>query len=240
MTPKISTIASQGRGVQEDIFLFLHPPLSLLSSIFFPFHFPISSPSPFLLLLFIFPSTSPQGFSEDELQPPMESTWKWKCQLLSRVRLFATPWTVAHQAPLSLEFFRQEYWSRLPFQIFLTQGSDRVSCIAGGFLTIWATRQALSSPLFNDLESASLSSEFWLISELDDHSLCPSSQDFKAEGIYVASPFLIPLWVCLSFSKSGTGCLESHGLVGRLGIGFHGGWGMGGGQRCFYQQVDGT
>ena len=29
--------------------------------------------------------------------------------------LFATPWTVAHQAPPSMEFFRQEYWSRLPF-----------------------------------------------------------------------------------------------------------------------------
>ena len=56
----------------------------------------------------------------------------------------------------------------------------------------------------------------------------------------MALPFLIPLWVCLSFSKSGTGCLESHGLVGRLEIGFHAGWGMGGGQRCFYQQVDGT
>ena len=27
----------------------------------------------------------------------------------------ATPWTVAHQAPLSVEFFRQEYWSELPF-----------------------------------------------------------------------------------------------------------------------------
>ena len=34
---------------------------------------------------------------------------------LSQVRLFATPWTVAHQAPLSLGFPRQEYWSRLPF-----------------------------------------------------------------------------------------------------------------------------
>ena len=29
----------------------------------------------------------------------------------SRVRLFATPWTVTHQAPLSVEFSRQEYWS---------------------------------------------------------------------------------------------------------------------------------
>ena len=36
-------------------------------------------------------------------------------QLLSRVRLFTTPWTVALQAPLSLEFSRQEYWSGLPF-----------------------------------------------------------------------------------------------------------------------------
>ena len=35
-------------------------------------------------------------------------------QLLSRVQLFATPWTAAHQAPLSMGFFRQEYWSRLP------------------------------------------------------------------------------------------------------------------------------
>ena len=36
-------------------------------------------------------------------------------QSLSHVQLFATPWTVAHQAPLSTEFSRQEYWDRLPF-----------------------------------------------------------------------------------------------------------------------------
>ena len=34
---------------------------------------------------------------------------------LSRVRLFVTPWTVAYQAPLSIGFSRQEYWSGLPF-----------------------------------------------------------------------------------------------------------------------------
>ena len=34
---------------------------------------------------------------------------------LSRVRLFVTPWTVAYQAPPSVEFSRQEYWSRLLF-----------------------------------------------------------------------------------------------------------------------------
>ena len=35
--------------------------------------------------------------------------------VLSRVRLFATLWTVAHQGPLSMKFSRQEYWNRLPF-----------------------------------------------------------------------------------------------------------------------------
>ena len=40
---------------------------------------------------------------------------KVKLKSFSRVRLFATPWTVACQAPLSLGFSRQEYWSGLPF-----------------------------------------------------------------------------------------------------------------------------
>ena len=40
---------------------------------------------------------------------------KVKVKSLSRVRLFVTPWTVAHQAPPSMEFSRQEYWSGLPF-----------------------------------------------------------------------------------------------------------------------------
>ena len=37
------------------------------------------------------------------------------CELLSRVCLFVTPWTVACQVPLSMEFSRQEHWSGLPF-----------------------------------------------------------------------------------------------------------------------------
>ena len=35
--------------------------------------------------------------------------------MLRRFRLFVTPWTVAHQAPLSMDFSRQEYWSGLPY-----------------------------------------------------------------------------------------------------------------------------
>ena len=40
---------------------------------------------------------------------------KVKVKLLSHVQLFGTPWTVAYQAPQSMEFPRQEYWSGLPF-----------------------------------------------------------------------------------------------------------------------------
>ena len=41
------------------------------------------------------------------------NAWKWKVKVksLSRVRLLVTPWTVAYQAPLSMGFSRQEYWS---------------------------------------------------------------------------------------------------------------------------------
>ena len=44
------------------------------------------------------------------------NAWKWKVKvkLLSRVQLLATPWTAAYQAPLSMGFSRQEYWSGVP------------------------------------------------------------------------------------------------------------------------------
>ena len=44
------------------------------------------------------------------------NAWKWKVKVksLSRVWLLATPWTAAHQAPPSVGFSRQEYWSGVP------------------------------------------------------------------------------------------------------------------------------
>ena len=44
------------------------------------------------------------------------NAWKWKVKgkSFSRVRLFTTPWTAAHQAPPSMGFSRQEYWSGVP------------------------------------------------------------------------------------------------------------------------------
>ena len=63
-------------------------------------------------------------------------------QPLSRVQLFATPRTIAHQAPLSLEFSRQAYWSGLPFPTpgdFPDPGIEPMSfvspALAGRFFT---------------------------------------------------------------------------------------------------------
>ena len=59
--------------------------------------------------------------------------------MLSCVQLFATPWTVAGEAPLSMEFYTQEYWSGLPVPIpggFPDPGTKLTSpALAGGFFT---------------------------------------------------------------------------------------------------------
>ena len=69
--------------------------------------------------------------------------------VFSRVRLFMTPWTVAHQVPLSVRFSRHEYWSGLPFpspRDFPDPGIEPMSlespALAGGFFTTSATWEA--------------------------------------------------------------------------------------------------
>ena len=70
--------------------------------------------------------------------------WWFSCSVASDS---ANPWTVACQAPLSMGFSRQNYWSGVPFpsQVYLPNPwiKSRVSCIAGKFFTNWATREAL-------------------------------------------------------------------------------------------------
>ena len=61
---------------------------------------------------------------------------------LRRVRLFVTPWTVARQAPLSMEFSRQEHWSGLPF---LSPGDLPNPRIEPGSPALWA-HSLLSEP----------------------------------------------------------------------------------------------
>ena len=71
--------------------------------------------------------------------------------LLGRVWLFATAWTIAHQAPLSIEFSRQEYWSGLPCPPpgdLPDPGVKHVSlmspALAGAFFTTGTTWEALT------------------------------------------------------------------------------------------------
>ena len=71
--------------------------------------------------------------------------------VLSHVRLFVTPWTLAHQAPLSMEFSRQEYWSGLlnPPPGDLPGPGIKATCpvslaLAGGFFTTVPPSSALT------------------------------------------------------------------------------------------------
>ena len=68
---------------------------------------------------------------------------QWRC---CHVRLFATPWSVAHQAPLSMEFSRQEYWGGLSFpspEDLPNPGIEpRSPALQADAFTIWATREA--------------------------------------------------------------------------------------------------
>ena len=73
-----------------------------------------------------------------------------RVQLLNHVQLFAAPWTVAHQVPLSMEFSRQEYWNGFPFPspgdlpepgIQLTSLAS--PALAGGFFTKREAPQSL-------------------------------------------------------------------------------------------------
>ena len=72
--------------------------------------------------------------------------------VLSHVRLSATHWTVAHQAPLSMGFSRQEYWSGLPCpppgelpDPGIGPASLLSPALAGGFFTTSATWEALNN-----------------------------------------------------------------------------------------------
>ena len=71
-----------------------------------------------------------------------ESERKWSRSVVSDS---ATPWTIAYQAPPSMGFSRQEYWSGLPFPSpgsFRSRDRTWVSRIAGRSFNLWATREA--------------------------------------------------------------------------------------------------
>ena len=74
------------------------------------------------------------------------NAWKWKVKvnLLSRVRLLATPWAAAYQAPPSMGFSRQEYWSGVPLPGIMQMSSNFWSTHEGRW-AMWLTRNNNSS-----------------------------------------------------------------------------------------------
>ena len=81
------------------------------------------------------------------------------CVLLSCVQLFATPWTVALQAPLFMRFPRQEYWSGFPFHLGDLPNPETKPeslALAGGFFTT----EPPGSP---DADVSSLRALLWML-----------------------------------------------------------------------------
>ena len=75
-------------------------------------------------------------------------------KLLSYMRLSVIPWTVAYQAPPSMEFSRQEYWSVLPFPSRGDLPNPEIEPTSPAFqaeTTAWATREAPQKPLHNTI-----------------------------------------------------------------------------------------
>ena len=66
-------------------------------------------------------------------------------EFLSHAQLFTTPWTVAHQVPLSMRILQARIleWVAMSSSRRSSQHRDwtQVSCIADGFFTVWATRE---------------------------------------------------------------------------------------------------
>ena len=98
----------------------------------------------------------------------MLNTLEGSLCMLNHVLTFATPWTIAHQAPLSMEFSRQEYWSGLLFSIpgdlpnpGIKTMSFKYPTLVGRFFTTSATREALvrQSPSLNSVLMQDLNNE---------------------------------------------------------------------------------
>ena len=102
------------------------------------------------------PSGSPvprilQARTREWVAISFSNAWKWKVKLkpLSRVRLLATPWTAAYQAPPSMGFARQEYWSGLPLPSLEEISSLSHSVVFLYFFALNAEQGFLISPCYS-------------------------------------------------------------------------------------------
>ena len=91
---------------------------------------------------------------------------KWKCKSLSCVWLFVTPWNVAHQAPLSMEFPLNTGVVANPFfrESFQHRDWTLIFCIAGRFFIVWTPRVGMET--YNKTANKSLRMLWWQSSDL--------------------------------------------------------------------------
>ena len=108
---------------------------------------------------------------------------------LSRVQLFVTPWTVAYQAPQSLEFSRQEYWSGLPFP----SPGDLP------YLRIESGSPALQADTLPSEPTAAVAA----VSSLSRVQFFCNSMDYSPPGFFVHGILQARIleWVDISFSR---------------------------------------
>ena len=133
------------------------------------------------ILIVPFASSFYQGQVPDLIVIPVPV----KVKLLSRVRLFVTPWTVAYQAPLSMGFSRQEYWSELHFllqRIFPTQGLNPslLHCRQTLYLTVIKEMHNKASVIYHLMHAKLLQSCLTLCST---RLLCSWNSPGKDTGV---------------------------------------------------------
>ena len=121
----------------------------------------------------------------------------------SHVWFFATLWTVAHQAPLSMGVSKQEYWSRLPFPLpgdLPSPGTELASCMSPALTGRFFTTEPSGKP--SSLLTCTFTTNSFLV------SLCPEypppiKHDLIDEGlIFIRHPFLLHSLQCPLFQFS--------------------------------------
>ena len=102
--------------------------------------------------------------------------------MLSCVRLFVTPWTVAHQAPLSTEFYRQENWSGLPFPSPVDRPHPGIKLVSPALAGIVSTTESPEKPFVQHLRVGRLAT---------GHSKnFPCSQHIRTFPYFISLPCL--------------------------------------------------
>ena len=132
--------------------------------------------------------------------------WKIVCKIASVVSDSATLWTIACQTPLSLGFFRQEYWCGLPCPApadlpnpGIKPTSLKSSVLAGMFFTTSTTWEAL----YYKLESPKNSGCWLSILSLPESTLCPSVSysKFGEASLEFSFSWLLAFWLLFGFRQ---------------------------------------